>query len=96
MAVTEQTQVDFEFVGGPYDGKVIGVKVDFDKTAAPRIMDLVVNPDPDPEKWPQQIEEGTLVERYRAPAGDEELAQAVVAYAAGAPVKYRYVGQVMS
>lgn len=92
----EPMQVGIEFVGGPYDGKVIGVYVDLEATGAPQSIDLVADPGLDPALWAQQIEEGTEVERYRGPAGEDELEEAMKALVGECPVKYRYTGRAMS
>lgn len=87
-------QVDIEFVGGPYDGKVIGVPDAGE--SAPSVIQMIVDPPHDPTEYLKHLAPGTEVDRYRAPAPGLETEQAVQAFADGRPVKYRYVGRMAS
>jgi hypothetical protein len=89
--VTEPFQVDIEFVGGPYDGKVIGVPDPGE--AAPRYIQMMVDPPSDYDDWPEALSQGAVVDRYRAPAPGVETDEAAQAYGEGRPVKYRYAGR---
>jgi len=90
--MTEPSQVDIEFVGGPYDGKVIGVPDAGE--SAPEYIQMIVDPPSDYGDWPETLSPGAVVDRYRAPAPGAETDEAVQAYGEGKPVKYRYVGVV--
>lgn len=89
--MTEPSQVDIEFVGGPYDGKVIGVPDPGE--SAPEYIQMVADPPDDPADYPSTLVPGTVVDRYRAPAPGAETDEAVQAYGEGWPVKYRYAGR---
>ena len=84
-------QVDIEFVGGPLDGKVIGV-LDAGESA-PSVIQIMSDPPDDPDDWPDALAPGTPVERYRAPAEGAEIDEAVIDHSEGKPVKYRYDGR---
>lgn len=92
--MSDPMQVDIEFVGGPYDGKVIGVPDAGE--SAPSVIQMVADPPADPADYPSTLIPGTVVDRYRAPAPGLETEQAVQAFADGRPVKYRYVGRMAS
>lgn len=84
-------QVDIEFVGGPLDGKVIGV-LDAGESA-PSVIQMIADPPDDPADYPSTLVPGTIVERYRAPAEGAETDEAVIDHSEGKPVKYRYEGR---
>lgn len=86
-------QLEIEFVGGPYDGKTITIHIPPFLGGAPQWIQSPVDAVTDPRQFGERLDPGTLCDRYRAPAGDEELAAAEAAYEAEAPVKYRYAGQ---
>lgn len=82
-----------EFFGGPGDGDTLTVEIPPGMEGAPEHVDILVGPS-DPTLWADQIAPGTVVDRYRAPAGDEELLRAEAAFADRRPVKYVYTGRV--
>jgi hypothetical protein len=92
--VSEPFQVDIEFVGGPYDGKVIGVSDAGE--SAPSVIQMITDPPDDPADYPSLLEPGISVYRYLAPAAGAETEEAVAAFTEGRPIKYRYEGRGVS
>ena len=86
-------ELEIEFVGGPQDGNVITIHIPAFVGSAPEWVQTPADRTLGHSTWGQQLPSGTLVDRYRAPAGDDELAAAEMAYENGDPVKYRYAGQ---
>ena len=86
-------ELEIEFVGGPQDGTVITIHIPPFLDGAPEMVQTPADRTPGNYAWGQKLPAGTLVDRYRAPDGDDELAAAEAAYENGDPVKYRYAGQ---
>jgi hypothetical protein len=91
VAVREELEI--EFVGGPQDGKVITIHIPQFLDGAPEWVQTPADRTLGHLTWGQRLPSGTVVDRYRAPDGNDELAAAEAAYENGEPVKYRYAGQ---
>lgn len=77
--------------GGPYDGA--DFTVDMNTTESPETINLLVDRDPDPDRWPDSLPPGTEVHQYRRPQSSAELLEAQNAFMSGRPVTYRYAGR---
>lgn len=89
--MSDPVQVDIEFVGGPHDGKVIGIPDAGE--SAPAVIQTIADPPEDPADYPSTLVPGTVVDQYRAPLPGAEIEEAVVAHSEHRPVKYRYIGR---
>lgn len=88
--MTDSYPIRIEFVEGPYDGRVIDVRDPGEH--APAHIDILIDVPDDPDDWPEVLEPGTDVHRYRAPGPGAETEEAVASFTGDRPIKYRYVG----